>query len=214
MNMSNNESRFFTDVLPFSFFCRPSELVAPDLIGCLLVKKKENGQYLYGVIVETEAYSQNEAACHGHERRTKSNETLFGEPGHFYVYLTYGIYHCVNVVTHKCNWANGVLLRSLALPKEHERIASGPGLLANRFALNRSHDNLPISIENGLWLTRSTSETSMENIVQTTRVGISKAIDLPWRWYLQRSRSISKRAKGDRCPSKMKAWSPSIGFNP
>ena len=67
--------------LPQSFFCRPAELVAPDLIGCLLVKRQEDGSLLWGVVVETEAYSQDDPACHGYRRRSPSNETLFGEPG-------------------------------------------------------------------------------------------------------------------------------------
>ena len=82
--------------IPQSFFCRPAEVVAPELIGCLLVKRQPSGDLLWGVIVETEAYSQEEPACHGYRRRTPSNETLFGEPGRFYVYVSYGIHHCVN----------------------------------------------------------------------------------------------------------------------
>ena len=75
--------------LPQSFFARPAELVASELIG-LLVKRQANGELLWGVIVETEAYSQDDPACHGYRRRTPSNETLFGEPGRFYVYVSYG----------------------------------------------------------------------------------------------------------------------------
>ena len=62
--------------LPPSFFARPAEVVAPELIGCLLVKRQPTGELLWGVIVETEAYSQGEPACHGHRRRSPSNETL------------------------------------------------------------------------------------------------------------------------------------------
>ena len=69
--------------------------MAPDLIGCLLVKCQPDGEQLWGVIVETEAYCQSEPACHGYRRRSPSNETLFGEPGRFYVYVSYGIHHCV-----------------------------------------------------------------------------------------------------------------------
>jgi len=81
--------------LPQSFFARPAEQVAPDLIGCLLVKRQPTGEQLWGVVVETEAYSQDDPACHGHRRRSPSNDTLFGEPGRFYVYVSYGIHHCV-----------------------------------------------------------------------------------------------------------------------
>ena len=93
--------------LPKAFFARPAEQVAPELIGCLLVKRQASGELLWGVIVETEAYCQSEPACHGHRRRSSSNETLFGEPGRFYVYVSYGIHHCVKrAVTQKTpSWA-------------------------------------------------------------------------------------------------------------
>ena len=183
--------------------------MAPNLIGCLLIKRISKKNYLSGFIVETEAYSQEEASCHGFSSRTKRNETLFGDPGNFYIYLSYGINHCVNIVTGKKNWANGVLLRSIAIKGEDERIASGPGLLAKRFGLNRNHDNLPIMPVNGFWITKGISLEINENIVQTTRIGISQAKDIPWRWYLQSSRSISKRAKGDKTPAIHKCWTPS-----
>ena len=183
-------------------------MVAPNLIGCFLIKRLSKNSLLGGVIVETEAYSQEEASCHGFSGRTQRNETLFGEPGNLYIYLSYGINSCVNIVTGKKNWANGVLLRSIAIKGENERIASGPGLLAKRFGLNRNFDNLLLSPANGFWLTKGENIKRMENIVQTTRIGISQAKDIPWRWYLKSSRSVSKRAKGDRIPPKNKCWLP------
>ena len=85
--------------LPLNFFARPAQIVGPDLVGCRLVKRQADGGLLWGVIVETEAYSQDDPACHGYRRRSPQNETLFGEPGRFYVVVSYGIHHCVNVVT-------------------------------------------------------------------------------------------------------------------
>jgi DNA-3-methyladenine glycosylase len=79
-------------------FCHLAEVVAPELIGCLLVRRQPSGELLWGVLVETEAYSQEEPACHGCRRRSPSNEMLFGEPGRFYVYVSYGIHHCMNRV--------------------------------------------------------------------------------------------------------------------
>ena len=87
------------EALPLNFFARPVEVVAPELIGCRLVKRQDDGSLLWGVIVETEAYSQDDSACHVYSRRSPQNETLFGEPGRFYVYVSYGIHHRVNVVT-------------------------------------------------------------------------------------------------------------------
>ena len=197
--------------LPRSFFCRPAEAVGPDLVGCRLVKRQDDGTLLWGVIVETEAYSQDDPACHGYRRRSPQNETLFGEPGRFYVYVSYGIHHCVNVVTHKAEWANGVLLRAIALPQEPERVAAGPGLLARRFGIDRAHDRRSVCGENEMWLAPRPAALEQTALVTTTRIGISQGQDLPWRWYLQASRSVSKRAKGDRTPLRSSCWVPEGG---
>jgi DNA-3-methyladenine glycosylase len=198
--------------------------VAPELVGCLLVKRQSSGELLWGVIVETEAYSQEEPACHGHRRRTPSNETLFGEPGRFYVYVSYGIHHCVNVVTGQANWANGVLLRALALPGEPERIAAGPALLARRFGLDRGQDGLPATPASGLWLAPRLPELAdrlgaggpapgagdVSPLVRCCRIGLAQGQDWPWRWYLRASRSVSCRAPGDRRPRLDQAWQPPL----
>ncbi|QVL52633.1 MAG: DNA-3-methyladenine glycosylase [Cyanobium sp. M30B3] len=200
--------------LPRSFFRRPAEQVAPELIGCLLVKRQTTGELLWGVIVETEAYSQEEPACHGYRRRSPSNETLFGEPGRFYVYVSYGIHHCVNVVTDRAGWANGVLLRAAALPGEDGRVAAGPALLARRFGIDRGADGRPADPAQGLWLAPRPEHLAglgPGDLVQTSRIGISRGQELPWRWYLRASRSVSRRARGDRQPAAPEgAWgSPS-----
>ena len=175
--------------------------MAPELIGCLLVKRQPTGELLWGVIVETEAYCQSEPACHGHRRRTPSNDTLFGEPGRFYVYVSYGIHHCVNVVTGRAEWANGVLLRAVAIPGEPERLAAGPALLARCFGINRSHDGQLVHPDRGLWFAPRPPELAAlgsADLVQASRIGISQGQDLAWRWYWRASRSVSRRAKGDR----------------
>ncbi|MEB3260102.1 MAG: DNA-3-methyladenine glycosylase [Cyanobacteriota bacterium] len=204
--------------LPPAFFARPAEVVAPALIGCLLLKRQPDGALLWGVLVETEAYSQAEPACHGHRRRTPGNETLFGPPGRFYVYVSYGVHHCVNVVTDRAEWANGVLLRAVALPGEPERAAAGPGLLARWFGLDRRHDALPVGMDGGLWLAPRPArlQDQMDQwqqegrpvLTATTRIGIREGQELPWRWYLTLSRSVSRRAPGDATPSRARAWRP------
>ncbi len=199
----NPEIQVFPQHLPQSFFCRPAEQVAPELIGCLLVKRQASGELLWGVIVETEAYSQDDPACHGYRRRSPSNETLFGEAGRFYVYVSYGIHHCVNVVTHRPNWASGVLLRAVAIPGELERLAAGPALLARCFGIDRSHDAQPLHPDQGLWIAPRPPELAAlgtVDLMQASRIGISRGQELPWRWYLRTSRSVSRRAKGDRQP--------------
>ncbi len=197
-------------VLPAAFFARPAEQVAPELVGCLLVRRQADGARLWGVIVETEAYCQSEPACHGHRRRSPSNATLFGAPGRFYVYLTYGVHHCVNVVTGRPDWANGVLLRAAELPGEPERCAAGPGLLARRFGIDRRHDDTPLDRERGLWLAPRPAALAVAaaDLVQTQRIGIAQGQELPWRWYLRRSRAVSRRAAGDRLPARRPAQGP------
>jgi DNA-3-methyladenine glycosylase len=196
--------------LPQAFFARPAEQVAPELIGCLLVKRQVNGELLWGLVVETEAYSQEEPACHGYRRRSPSNETLFGEPGRFYVYVSYGIHHCVNVTTHRADWANGVLLRALAMPGEPERVAAGPALLARRFGIDARHDASPVDSQADLWLAPRPKALepccASGGLVQTARIGIRQAQELPWRWYLRSSRSVSRRARGDRTPARADAF--------
>ena len=194
--------------LPHAFFARPAECVGPELIGCLLVKRQADGGLLWGVIVETEAYSQEEPACHAFRRRTPSNETIFTEPGRFYVYVSYGMHHCVNVVTGRAGQANGVLLRAACVPGLPERAAAGPGLLARCFSLNRGHDARPSAASSGLWLAPPPSQLAAllppaagpEALACTSRIGIREATELPWRWYLRASRSVSRRAGGDRRP--------------
>ena len=82
-------------------------------------------------------------------------------------------------------------------------------LAAKRFGLNQNHNNLLLSPENDFWLTKGKNLKKMGRIIQTTRIGISKAKDIPWRWYLESSRSISKRAKGDKTPPTNQCWKPS-----
>ena len=194
-------------VLTPEHFARPAEVVAPGLIGCQLVRRLADCSLLRAVIVETEAYCQSEPGCHGHRRRTPGNETLFGEPGRFYVYVSHGIHHCVNVVTDRAEWASGVLLRAAAVPGAPERIAAGPALLARAFAIDGDHDARPAEPAHGLWLEAPPpmvaallAEERSAAIHRTTRIGLSRGQDLPWRWYLQGSRSVSRRAPGDRRP--------------
>jgi len=194
---------------------RPAPEVAPDLLGCLLLRRQQ--QHLrWGVIVETEAYCQSEPACHGHHRRSPSNETLFGEPGHFYVYISYGLHYCCNVVTDHPGWASGVLLRALDLPlgAHHQRRAAGPGLLCRCLGIDRSFDGRPVTDSaGGLWLmgrpptVAAAMATGAMDLRQDQRIGISRGQELPWRWYLGASASISRRAPGHRRPHEPHCWS-------
>ena len=150
--------------------------------------------------METEAYSQEEEACHGFNKRTKTNQTLFGEPGTFYVYRSYGLHHCLNVVTDKDNFASGVLIRSVFMSRKEDRVASGPGLLTKKFQIDTKLNSLKNYDNDYLRIFNRHINISNNDLIQATRIGISKSIDLKWRWYLKKSRSVSKRVKGDKIP--------------
>ena len=190
-------------------WCDRSALeVAPELIGCTLVRQL-NGETLCGLIVETEAYCPDDPACHAYRGKTPSNAAMFGPPGHSYVYFIYGMYHCFNVVTEAANTGSAVLIRAVGLsrlPKDLEakytqqgkRVAAGPGKLCRTLAIDRSHNGRPLSPEHYLWLEHRTPQFQQQLdadkrvLVQTTRIGISKAAERPWRWYLKNHPSVSK----------------------
>jgi len=131
---------------------------------------------------------------------TASNKSLFGKPGTFYIYKSFGIHHCLNIVTDKENFASGVLIRAVFISNKNERLASGPGLVTKTFGINMSFNSLEIFNNNFLWISQRNSIPEQKDLIQTTRIGITKAKNIKWRWYLKNSRSVSKRLKGDRTP--------------
>ncbi|MEB3882755.1 DNA-3-methyladenine glycosylase [Lyngbya sp. CCY1209] len=192
-------------IVDASELARPSPEVAPDLLGCTLVRRMPDGSEIRGAIAEVEAYEAGDPACHGYRKRTLRNAAMFGEAGRSYVYLIYGMYHCLNIVTDRPGMASAVLLRALHLTSPPEemiptstrrekphRLAAGPGKLCRVLQIDRSFDGLPLSPESSLWLERRDQNFDAE-IVQTTRIGISKGTDLPWRWYLADSPAVSKK---------------------
>lgn len=188
---------------------RSALAVAPDLIGCKLIRQLPNGQQLRGTIVETEAYESGDPACHAYRKRTDRNAVMFGPAGYVYVYLIYGIYHCVNIVTDRDNFASAVLIRALQMetvpvdwvlkPREKpDRIAAGPGKLCQVMAIDRTLTQTKLDPTQALWLEHRTPDwqqqldTGRHSLVQTTRIGLTQGVDLPWRWYLKNCPAISK----------------------
>ena len=106
----------------------------------------------------------------------------------------------MNIVTDKENFASGVLIRAVCIPKKNERLASGPGLVTKTFGIDTSFNSLEVIRNNCLWVSQKESILEQKDLIQTTRIGISKAKNIKWRWYLKNSRSVSKRLKGDRTP--------------
>jgi len=180
-----------------SFFNNKSTLyVAEDLLGKVLVYQTEQG-VLKGLINETEAYTQDEKSCHAYGgKKTKRNEVMFCPAGYLYVYFTYGMYHCINIVTAKEGRAEAVLIRSIipllgkGIMLQHRKgnkkhLADGPAKLAMAYGFNKTH--------NGLNLLDSNSVVYLEDLGHqpikvniTNRIGISQAKDLPWRFICQK----------------------------
>ena len=170
--------------------------VAPDLIGSQLFVDGVGG-----VIVEVEAYDHEDPAAHGYgNRRTERNASMFLEGGHAYVYRSYGIHWCLNIVCGEEGVAGAVLLRALQPTRGvwamRERrglraarsLCSGPGKLCQALGVTREHDGLPLDRAPFMLLPR----TVPVEIVRGPRIGITKAVDLPWRYGLAGSRFVSR----------------------
>ncbi|MCA6504448.1 MAG: DNA-3-methyladenine glycosylase [Pseudanabaena sp.] len=187
-------------LLEKAFFERPADKVAPDLLGCSIVRRIDDVEYR-GLIVETEAYDATDPSCHGYRRKTKRNSAIFGAPCTAYVYLIYGIYHCVNIVTDREDFCSAVLIRSIECdrlpswsnPKDKpHRAGAGPGKLCCLLKIDRQLDGITLHPDFDLWL-EARSPHFKEPIHQTTRIGITQGIDLPWRWYLRDRLSVSRK---------------------
>ncbi|MEB3267164.1 MAG: DNA-3-methyladenine glycosylase [Leptolyngbya sp.] len=191
-----------TDGAPLPDLTQPATVVAPALVGCTLVRRYGDGTVVRGLIVETEAYEPGDPACHGYRRRTARNGVMFGPPGTCYVYLIYGIYHCLNIVTDGVDVPSAVLIRALALDRlppdlppqqatPPHRVAAGPGKLCRALAIDLTHNGTPLGPQSCLDLAPRRDPTYP--LVQTTRIGLTQGTDLPWRWYLQDHPAVSKK---------------------
>jgi DNA-3-methyladenine glycosylase len=195
--------------LPHTFYARSTLEVARALIGKLLWRQTAEGR-AGGIIVETEAYvSAEDAAAHGHGGVTARSATMYGPPGHAYVYFTYGMHFCLNCVTETEGVGAAVLLRALQpvagieLMRSRRRPAvsdrdllRGPARLCQGLALTRTDDGLDLT-GNALWLADNPDWRDDALIASSPRIGISRAIDLPWRFYLPGSPWVSGgRASG------------------
>jgi len=195
-----------------AFYERPTLDVARDLLGATLVHETPEGR-VSGTIVETEAYvAPEDAACHAYRGVTNRNRIMFGAAGHAYVYRSYGIHYMLNVVTEAAGIAAAVLIRAVepregsAVMARNRSVASnltnGPGRLCQALAVGPDL--------NGSDLTRPPlyilpHQEPPPAIVQTTRIGITRAVELPWRFYILGAPAVSVR---DRAAEGTKARTP------
>jgi DNA-3-methyladenine glycosylase len=190
-----------TDAFDRSLLLAEPEVVAQRLLGCQLVRTID-GKQLRGRIVETEAYKQTDAASHSYRGKTPRTDVMFGPAGHLYVYFTYGMHYCCNVVVGPEGYGAAVLIRAVEplegqdemLLLRHGRgehqLTNGPAKVCQALAIDKScngHDlaEPPIALE-------FMPPLAVDKIVQTTRVGITKAIDQPWRFYIRGNPYVSK----------------------
>jgi DNA-3-methyladenine glycosylase len=170
-----------------AIFARSTTVVAQDLLGCVLCHRV-NGDVLRGRIVEVEAYTDDAASHAAQRRQTPRNTVMFGPAGIVYVYFSYGMHHCFNIVTEGPAAPGAVLIRGLdGLDR-----AAGPGLLCRALQLTVRDTGRDLVTDSALWVEPGRPARS-ERVVQTTRVGIRRAVDLPWRFYLLGSPGVSKR---------------------
>jgi DNA-3-methyladenine glycosylase len=186
-----------SNILKRDFYERNTLLVAKELLGCRLSRQVGN-TVLSGIIVETEAYTQDDPACHAFKGRTPRAATLFKKAGLAYVYFIYGMYHCVNVVTEPEETAGAVLIRALE-PLTPVQNTNGPGKLCRELKITKELNEIDITSANaGMWIEKDKIIPEKE-IVTTGRIGIKLAAEYPWRFYIKDNPFVSK--KQNKSPS-------------
>ena len=178
------------------FFARSVHEVAPELVGCTLLVDGVGGR-----IVEVEAYDAGDPASHGFRGETARNRAMFGPPGHAYVYRSYGVHWCLNLVCGREGIAEAALVRALepthGLERMRERrgldderlLCAGPGRLCQALGVTTAHDGLPLDAP-PFALLASGEDVA---VARGPRVGITRAADLPWRYGLAGSSFVSRR---------------------
>jgi len=184
------------------FYDRPTTRVAKDLLGKYLVVKNRR-RILSGKIVEAEAYiGSKDPACHASKGMTPRNRVMFGPPGHAYIYFTYGMYHCLNLVTEKEGFPAAVLIRAVEpeegiesmikrrKTKNIKNLTSGPGKLCQALGLDRSRNGEDLCSEK-IWVEDRGEKT--ETIESASRIGITSGTNRKWRFYIRANQFVSRR---------------------
>lgn len=197
-------------LLKRSFFDRPTDEVAHELLGKWVVRSTPEG-LSGGPIVETEAYGGPEdLASHARAGLTRRTAPMFGEVGHAYVYLVYGMHECLNVVAHSGAAAGAVLIRAISVElgvdevrRRRERptdpslrLCSGPAMVCQGLGVGRSFDGHDLTLGEGLWLASPPAGESALDVVSGPRIGVAYAGEWaarPWRFWLAGHPSVSRQ---------------------
>lgn len=194
---------------PRSFYFQDVQKIARQLLGHLFVKIQSDGSRLSGRIVEVEAYAHNEdPASHSYRGKTLRNAVMFESGGHLYVYFTYGMHYCCNIVTGPEGEGNAILIRALEplegknimaykrfgkdtlSAKEYSNLTNGPAKLCKAMGIDREANGLDLC-SSTCWIEKG-KEISDPQIACSSRVGIHRAVSLPWRYYLKDCKWVSK----------------------
>ena len=196
------------------FFVRDTHIVAKQLLGKLLMRRWR-GKILVGRINEVESYvGENDLACHASKGRTKRTKVMFGEAGYAYIYMIYGMYYCLNVVTEKEGFPAAVLIRGLASfcaqpaisgdnavsplslktigagfdgSSKQKNVLNGPGKVCRAMHISRSQNGADLTISDNLWVADDGYKIAKSNILSAPRIGVEyagKDALLPWRYYV------------------------------
>ena len=163
-------------LLSRAFYERPTSEVARDLLGCFLVRR-QGQKLLRGKIIETEAYAgEHDRASHAWRGKTPRNAIMFEEAGRWYVYLVYGMHHCLNIVTEEKGTPAAVLLRAVDVKGVPLERTNGPGKLTRFFAITKDFNGEDATTETaGLWIEGAERAYSEEEICATPRIGVGYA---------------------------------------
>ena len=197
-------SRDWAPPLPRAFYDRDTATVARDLLGTLLVHRAPEG-LTAGRIVETEAYlARNDSANHAFRGRTRRNASMFGPPGHAYVYAIHSRW-CLNTVTEPAGVASAVLIRAVeplqgtklmtsrrGMEKERD-LCRGPARLCEAFAIDRALDGHDLTLGKTLWISAADATVVSDRIETAPRIGVTSAHALPLRFYVADSPFVSRR---------------------
>ncbi len=180
-------------ILSYRYFNRPTVTVARSLLGKYLVRENGKG-VIAGKIIEVEAYvGPRDLACHASKGRTTRTDVLFGAPGIAYVYLIYGMYHCLNVVTERVDFPAAVLIRAIEIDGD---LIDGPGRLCRVMQIDRSLNRWDMTTGERLWFEDRAVAIRNSDVGAFARIGVDYAREWarkPWRFRLKGSES--KRGK-------------------
>ena len=182
-------------LLPRDYFNRPTLTVARSLVGKYLVRSID-GQETAGRIIEVEAYvGPRDKACHASKGKTQRTEVMFGPGGLAYVYLIYGMYHCLNVVTEREAFPAAVLIRAIEVDGV---LIDGPGRLCRALQIDRSLNRIDLTAQESLWFEDRGGRIFRQQIAALPRIGVDYAGEWakkPWRFRLQTELSAKSRPR-------------------